>query len=271
MAELATAHARIGYEQTGEGPDIVWVSGGGDVGATWREWQVPAFPGYRHTTFDNRGVGETQCSQPTPWTIADFARDTAELIEALCQPPVIVAGLSMGGGIVLQLAIDRPDLVRCAIPMGAAARAEGWVYDYMKAEIDFRMAGGELVGLLGATHYLAFLYPARALTDPVLYPKLRDEMLRWIDSGENEKSLIGQWDACCTFDCVDDLPSCNVPMHVFAFGEDLQAPAAYGRQIVDIAGNAILHELEGLGHCSLYGHAQDVVNAELQRVLDQYV
>jgi pimeloyl-ACP methyl ester carboxylesterase len=184
MPELATAHARIGYEQTGQGPDIVWVSGGGDVGATWREWQVPAFPGYRHTTFDNRGAGETQCSQPTPWTIADFARDTAELIEALCQPPVIVAGLSMGGGIVLQLAIDRPDLVRCAIPMGAA---------------------------------------------------------------------------------------CNVPMHVFAFGEDLQAPAAYGRQIVDIAGNAIQHELEGLGHCSLYGHAQDVVNAELQRVLDQYV
>src|SRR4051794_22375025 len=79
MAELATSNARIAYEQTGQGPDIVWVSGGGDVGATWREWQVPSFPGYRHTTFDNRGAGKTECSQPIPWTIADFARDTAQL------------------------------------------------------------------------------------------------------------------------------------------------------------------------------------------------
>src|SRR3954467_10178774 len=96
VPHLATSNARIAYEQTGDGPDIVWVSGGGDVGATWHDWQIPAFPGYRHTTFDNRGAGATDCGQPTPWTIADFARDTAELIEAVCDPPVIVAGLSMG-------------------------------------------------------------------------------------------------------------------------------------------------------------------------------
>ncbi len=270
MPELATSNARIAYEQTGNGPDIVWVSGGGDRGDTWRECQTPAFSGYRHTTFDNRGVGGTECAQPIPWTIADLARDTAELIEALCDPPVIVAGLSMGGFIVLQLAIDRPDLMRCGISMGTAARADGWLYDYMKAEVDFRMAGGELVGSLGATHYLAFLYPARALTDPVLYPQLRDGMLKWLESGENEQSLIGQWDACCTFDCADALPSCQVPLHVFAFSEDLQTPAAYGRRVAELAGNARLHEFDGLGHCSLYGHAQDVVNAEIQRVLDQY-
>jgi pimeloyl-ACP methyl ester carboxylesterase len=149
MAELATSNARIEYDQTGEGPDIVWVSGGGDVGATWREWQVPAFPGYRHTTFDNRGAGDTHCSQPTPWTIADFARDTAELIEALCQPRVIVAGLSMGGGIVLQLAIDRPDLVRCAIPMGAAARRRRLGVRLHESRDRLPHGGVELVGLLG--------------------------------------------------------------------------------------------------------------------------
>jgi pimeloyl-ACP methyl ester carboxylesterase len=146
MPELTTSNARIAYRQTGSGPDIVWVSGGGDPGDTWHEWQIPALPGYRHTTFDNRGIGATECTQPLPWTIADFARGTSELIEAVCDPPVVVAGLSMGGFIVLQLAIDRPDLVRCGISMGTAARADGWLYDYMKAEVGFRQAGGELVG-----------------------------------------------------------------------------------------------------------------------------
>jgi pimeloyl-ACP methyl ester carboxylesterase len=270
MTELATSNARIAYEQTGTGPDIVWISGGGDVGATWHEYQIPALPGYRHTTFDNRGIGGTECDQPMPWTIADFARDTAQLIEAVCDPPVTIAGLSMGAFIVLQLAIDRPDLVRCGISMGTAARAAGWLYDYMKAEVDLRLAGGELVGLLGATHYLAFLYPASALSDPVLYPKLLEGTLEWLETGINEQSLVGQWDACCTFDCTGGLPSCQVPLHVFAFGEDLQTPAASGRQVVELAGNAQLHEFAGLGHCSLYGHAEDVVNAELQRVLAQY-
>jgi pimeloyl-ACP methyl ester carboxylesterase len=270
MPELATSNARIAYRQVGDGPDIVWVSGGGDRGDSWHDYQIPAFPGYRHTTFDNRGIGATECTRPIPWSIADFARDTAELIEAVCEPPVIVAGLSMGGMIVLQLAIDRPDLMRCGISMGTAAWADGWLYDYMKAEVDFRRAGGELVGLLGATHYLAFLYPASALADPELYPQLRDGTLEWLGTGDNEESLIAQWDACCTFDCRDALPACQVPLHVFAFSEDLQAPAASGREVVQLAGNARLHEFDGLGHCSLYGHAQDVVNAEMQRVLDQY-
>ena len=270
MPELATSNARIAYKQVGDGRDIVWISGGGDRGDSLHEWQIPALAGYRHTTFDNRGIGDTECSQPIPWTIADFARDTAELIEAVCDPPVIVAGLSMGAFIVLQLAIDRPDLVRCGISMGTAARASGWLYDYMKAEVDYRLAGGELVGLLGATHYLAFLYPASALSDSVLYPKLREWTLEWLETGENEESLVGQWDACCTFDCTDGLRSCQVPLHVFAFGEDLQTPAADGRQVAELAGNAQLHEFDGLGHCSLFGHAEDVVNAELKRVLAQY-
>jgi pimeloyl-ACP methyl ester carboxylesterase len=140
------------------------------VGATWHEYQIPALPGYRHTTFDNRGIGGTECAQPIPWTIADFARDTAELIEAVCEPPVIIAGLSMGAVIVLQLAIDRPDLVRCGISMGTAARAEGWLYDYMKAEVDLRLAGGELVRLLGATDYLAFSIQPRRSPIPCCIP-----------------------------------------------------------------------------------------------------
>ncbi len=50
---------RIGYEQHGKGPDIVWISGGGLALKDWLPYQVSAFPNYRNTVFDNRGIGES--------------------------------------------------------------------------------------------------------------------------------------------------------------------------------------------------------------------
>src|SRR5436190_9757540 len=83
------SEARIAYEQSGTGPDVVWVAGGGSRGIDWRRFQTPAFDGrYRSTTFDSRGIGDTECDLPGPWPLESFARDVAELVEAVCEPPV---------------------------------------------------------------------------------------------------------------------------------------------------------------------------------------
>jgi pimeloyl-ACP methyl ester carboxylesterase len=259
------------YAQRGEGPDIVWVGGGGDAGDSWDRYQLPHFEtSYRNTTFTNRGVSPTVCTQPLPWTIADMAKDTAELIEGVCETPVIAVGLSMGGAIVLQLALDFPDLVRVGIPMGTAARSYGWLYDYMQSEIDYRLAGGSLAGMMGVSHYAAALYPARALGDRDLWPRIREELSEWLASDANEESLIGQWDACQTFDVTERLPHCTVPLHVFAFAEDMQAPPTYGREIVELCPTAELHEFDGMGHCSIYGHTHERLNAEIERIALRY-
>lgn len=258
---------RIGYEQHGKGPEVVWISGGGGSFKDWLKYQVPAFPDYRSTVFDNRGIGETSCDQPLPWTMSDLARDAADLIRAVCKPPVVVIGLSMGSLICQQLAIDSPELVRLVIAMGTAPRADGWLLDYMSAEIEFRKAGRSLTGMMGLCHYLAALYPSSALGDPVMYGKLRADWMNWIESGDNERSLIGQWDACCTFDHVQGLPACPMPIHVLGFSEDVQAPAAYGRRVAELAGNGVYHHLEGLGHCSVFGHAPDRVNSVIREIL----
>ncbi len=178
--------ASLFYEQTGAGPDIVWVGGGGTVGRDWRRFQTPHFdPSFRSTTFDNRGIGATRCASPGPWTIEDFARDAAALAEAACDGPVAFVGSSLGSAIVQQVAIDRPDLVRCAIVMGTGAWSTGWGWDYQEAEIEFRRRGGRLDGMMGVAHYAAMLYPARALGDRELWPKLRGYLLEWMESGEN--------------------------------------------------------------------------------------
>ena len=61
MATIQGSQATIHYEQVGEGPDIVWVSGGGGLAEDWDGYQTPYFKDwFRTTTFDNRGIGTTR-------------------------------------------------------------------------------------------------------------------------------------------------------------------------------------------------------------------
>lgn len=264
--------AMINYEQTGAGPDIVWVGGGGTRGQDWHRFQTPDFdPRFRSTVFDNRGIGQTTTTAPLPWTLADFARDLADLVEGVCDGPVIFIGCSLGSAIIQEVAIDYPELVRCAIVMGTGAWSTGWGWDYQAAEIEFRKRGGNLDGMMGVAHYASMLYPARALGDRVLWPRLKDLMLEWMDSGENEGSLVSQWDASLRFDQRQRLPSVRVPVHVIAFTEDVQAPPQDGEELAGLIPNAEFHLLDGMGHGSWYGHAHEQLNPYLEAIVRRYL
>ena len=272
MSRCEVPGASIFYEQFGSGPDIVWVAGGGSLGSDWHPYQIPFFENdFRNTTFDNRGIGQTSCDEPMPWPLAKFSDDTAALIEATCEPPVTLVGLSFGSAIAQQVAIDHPQLVRSAIVMGTGARSVGWGWDYQKAEIDLRRAGGRLDGMFAVTHYAAMLYPAKVLGDRVLWPKLRDELVAWIDTPANEESLIPQWESCLLYDQMAALPQCQVPMHVVAFSEDIQAPPQDGIELAEVAGNGQYHEFAEMGHCSIYGHTHEILNPFIRQTLEKYL
>ena len=271
MPQFEGSSASIHYDQTGSGPDIVWVGGGGTSGKDWRRFQTGHFDArYRSTVFDNRGIGETRCDAPLPWSLADFAGDLVELVEAVCDVPVAFVGSSLGSAIVQEVAIDRPDVVRCAIVMGSGAWSTGWGWDYQEAEIEFRRQGGTLEGMMGVAHYASMLYPARALGDRELWPRLKALMLEWMDSGENEGSLVAQWDASLTYDQRDRLPSVRVPVHVISFAEDVQAPPQDGQELADLMPTAEYHLMAGMGHGSWYGHAHEALNPYIEGLVQRH-
>ncbi|MEO8475499.1 MAG: alpha/beta hydrolase [Actinomycetota bacterium] len=272
MPFVEGTEARIFYETFGEGPDIVWVSGGGSPGSDWHRYQIPHFErSFRNTTFDCRGVGRTESDAPEPWPVSSFALDVEELIEATCTAPVALVGLSLGSSIAQEVAIRRPDLVRCAIVMGTGARSPGWTWDYQEAEIEFRKAGGRLDGMMAVAHYAPMYYPARVLGDPELWPRIREQLLAWLSTEDNEKSLIPQWDASLRVDQRETLPTCEVPIHVLAFTEDVQAPPQDGREVADLAPNAEYHLFEGMGHGSVYGHTHEALNPFIEDLIRRYV
>ena len=99
-----------------------------------------------------------------------------------------------------QVAIDRPDLLRCCITMGTGARSTGWGWDYQKAEIDWRKEGGRLDGMMAVAHNATMMYPARVLGDRELWPKLRADLESLALDRRQRASLIPQWEACLLYD-----------------------------------------------------------------------
>ncbi len=273
MPEFRCKDAIVYYEQMGTGPDIVWIAGGSSLGRRWHDYQVPYFkPWFRNTTYDPRGIGHTKSLKLPPWTIEeDFAVECAELIEGVCRPPVILIGLSMGSFTAQQVCIDRPDLVRCAIVMGTAARSTGFLYDWMKAEIDLRKEGSTVSGLFAMTHYAAFCYPASVLGDDEVWKKIRQRMESGDRTNQGESALVPQWDACLNYDCLERLPRCRVPLHVIAFSEDVQTPPSRGKQVAEAAQNGHFHLFEGMGHVSIYEHKHDVLNPFIKKIVDRYL
>lgn len=271
MSTHEVKDAVLHYQQTGEGPDIVWLAAGDHPGANWRRWQVPAFePGWRNTTYDARGVGQTTSSTDSPWPISIHAEDVIQLIEAVCEPPVALVGLSMGSLIGVQVAHDRPDLVSCVAAMGTCVRKTGFIWEWEEAEIELRRSGATLPREFATAHYALLYYPAEVLGDDELWAELRSFIAS--DFSERDGAMLAaQWQACLEYDSTELLPKIDVPIHAVAFSEDVQTPPQRVRQVSDLAANGHFHLLQGLGHGSAFGHRPDEVNACLREIIGGYL
>ena len=109
------------YEDAGDGPVVVLIHG---YGADLRLWDAQVEPlreaGFRVIRFDVRGHGRSMIA-PDGYTFENYAADLRDLLdrlnierpatESLEVGAVHLAGLSMGGGIALQFALDYPDRV----------------------------------------------------------------------------------------------------------------------------------------------------------------
>lgn len=249
----------------GRGPDVVFIPGGDATAESYSQQFALLSDSFRCISYDPRGVGRTT-APPPPWTMADYAVDCAAVIDAFCDGSAVVVGLSLGGLVTQQTAIDYPEKVSLAIPMGTAAYIDGFTRDWMQAEIDLRKEDIRLPDYFLAPHYAVYAFPAKALHDPELWDQVKTSYTeRFRD--RDPKDTIDQWQACLDFDCRDALKTCPVPMHVISFSEDVQTAPAMCKVVADLAPRGVFHEISGLGHVSMVRHRPEVVAAKLRAIL----
>ena len=251
----------------GTGPDLIFIPGGDGTADAYSQQFERLSDSYRCISYDPRGAGETS-APPPPWSMEDYARDCAAVIDAFCGGQAVVSGLSLGGLVTQATAIAYPDKVRMAIPMGTAAYIDGFTRDWMQAEIDLRRDGITLPDYFLAPHYAVYAFPAKALHDPALWAQVKESYTeRFRD--RDPKDTIDQWQACLDFDCRDALRTCPVPFHVIAFSEDVQTAPSMCKVVSDLVPNGTFHEIAGLGHVSITRHKPEVVAAKLKDILDR--
>ena len=108
------ARPRLNLVESGDGPAFVFQHG--LCGSAVQPGEVfPADAPFRRITIECRGHGLSEPGDPGAFSIATFADDVAELIEAKGIAPVVLGGISMGAAIALRLAVTRSDLVRALV------------------------------------------------------------------------------------------------------------------------------------------------------------
>lgn len=117
MPYVESQGARLYYEETGKGQPLVFLHG-----ASWdmRQWkrQVAHFSSnYRMITLDARGHGKS--SLPPGKVSPDvFWQDVVALLDHLELPSASLCGLSMGGHVAIQVAINARERVERLILIG---------------------------------------------------------------------------------------------------------------------------------------------------------
>jgi len=237
---------RVGYRVEGDGPLVVLVMGTGSSGRAWHLHQVPALvaAGYRVATIDNRGTGESdECASGI--TMADLVGDVAALIELLGGGPARVAGTSLGARIVQELALARPDLVRCAVLLAAHGRPDPVQHVLSLGERTLHDSGVTLPPAYHAAVTAHLYLSPRTLTDPTA-------VADWLDLFELAGSTITPGVRAqlgiIDDDRLDAYRDITVPCLVVAFADDRMLPPYLTREVASIVPSARYVELADCGH-----------------------
>jgi len=110
MPYAQNADARLHWEERGEGTPLLLVMGHTYSSAMWYLAVDDLATAHRVITFDNRGTGRS--SPARRLSVGDMARDAFAVLDAAGVDAAHLYGVSMGGGIVLEMARQRPERVR---------------------------------------------------------------------------------------------------------------------------------------------------------------
>lgn len=233
---MPTAHVNeIGlyYEVHGEGPNLTLIEGLGYDLWMWNS-QLPAFsPHFRVLVYDNRGVGRSECP-PGPYSHAQNATDLAALLDHLGWERTHVLGISMGGFIAQQFALDYPTRVDRLV---LAATGFG---------------GANMVPI---THEAV----AAMTPDPSLAPEERirrampvafsDQIVRWrLEHPQPPHAAMAQLLAGVNFDVESRVSEIVAPTLVMTGNNDQVVPAQNAELLVARIPNAELLVLHKCGH-----------------------
>ncbi len=238
----------IFYRARGKGEPLILIMGFGGESGDW-VLQVHAFKKYyRVITFDNRGVGKSDKPSES-YTVKTMADDTVGLMEHLGISKAHILGVSMGGMIAQEVAINHPERVRKLILASTTAGRDekgGHSPELLKAmglEEDFSdedIRSADIGKVMTSLNSHAFSSGAIE-TVAVPFCWVRTKLF-------GIEGLKGQFEAVMTHSTLGRLHTIKAPTLVIAGTEDRIVPSSSSDVLANRIPNARLVKIEGGSH-----------------------
>jgi aminoacrylate hydrolase len=228
----------------GAKPSVLLSSGLGGSAAFWKPQMADLLAaGWRVIAYDQVGPGRSPSRLAPTYSIADMARDVADVLDATSTSSCHVVGHALGGLVGLQLALDRPERVASLVLVNAWSKPNS----HSARCFDARLA---LLEAFGAPAYVEaqpiFLYPAdwaEANAEVV-----KAEVRHAIDHFPGEDNMRARIGALRAFDVDARLSSITAPTLVAAAMDDVLVPWTMSRRLAEGLPNATLDCVPHGGH-----------------------
>jgi pimeloyl-ACP methyl ester carboxylesterase len=250
----------LSYERAGSGPPLLMIMG---MSGTFDHWDADFLADLRRDfetiVYDHRGVGASSRLEG-PVTIARLAEDAAGLLAALELESAHVLGISMGGMVAQELALNYPERIR-ALALGCTyCGGEGSAVaseDVMRRLAEGMMSGDRERAL--RTGWEVNVSPEFAANDEA-YARFREIGMRRAVPVE---VIMEQMRAITEHDTSARLPEIALPTLIIHGTLDQMLPVQNGRMIAGLIPDSQLEIFEGIGH--LFFWEQPERAAELVR------
>jgi 3-oxoadipate enol-lactonase len=225
----------IWYETAGDGPAMVLVHANPFDHDLWMYQTAHFSTWFKVVTVDIRGYGRST-KVTTPYALDEMADDVVGVMMELDLSRAVLGGCSVGSGIALLLALDRPDLFDAVFLVGgnsgSSPRYQSRIDGYRKDLADYHIKHmRELVAPAFADsqigRHLLNMWVERE-------PRLKGEAIAQVFMAGNHT------------DTTERLPSMKVPTLVVNGEFDNSLPA--GRKTASLVPGAVHKVLPGTGH-----------------------
>ena len=247
--------ARIWWDQSGTGDPILLIMGHAYGADMWHRTAPELAASYRVIRFDNRGIGRSS-DPPGPYPVQLMADDALAVLDAADAASAHVYGVSMGGFIALQLALDHPGRVRSLTLGCTAASAEGASRGALLTRVRSLVPAAALNRIAWKLLYGQGTPPSRRAEDQQIVRRTR----------ASSRGRRGQLTGAASFDVTSRLMEIRIPTLVIHGAQDRIVPAASAQRLADGIAGARLVVFPDAGHVYTTD-APDAANQEVLRFL----
>lgn len=166
--------------------------------------------------------------------VDQYARFVLQFVDSIAIKKPVVCGLSIGGAIVLQLLIERPEAFKGGIVVNSGAKLKVMPLIFEMIEKDYQ----------GFVKSMA-TFGISKRTDPSLLKPLAQSM-----AACPPHVTRGDFTACDAFDVMGRLAEIKKPVMVMAASDDQLTPVKYGRFLSEQITGSKFVAIEDAGHLS---------------------